>query len=597
MTATATKLWHPRRPLDERAAAELAASTNLPPVFASLLVARGYATLDDARAFLKPKLEGLHDPYALRDMDRAVERVRRAIRDGETILVHGDYDVDGIASAALLTRTLRALGAKAHAFVPNRFLHGYDLGQGGLDAASTIKASLIVTSDCGTLAHDAVGRARTLGIDVVVTDHHAPGATLPSAIAVVNPNRADCTYPNKALCGAGVAFKLCEALWSAASMPRQDLLWHLDLVALATVADLVPLTGENRVLTRYGLKVLRQSRNAGLRAIMAAASLDPAHVEAGTVGHVIAPRINAAGRVRDGRWALELLLTESPAKAAELAAALEEHNRERRELDRRTLDEALDELARDFDPLRDHSVVLAREGWHPGVIGIVASRIVERVHRPTILIALRGDEPARGSGRSIRGFDLVGALRECAPLLDRFGGHRAAAGLDLRADRVGALRAALNEHAHATLAPQDLVPRIAYDVELPLAAATPELMRLLRHVGPFGMGNPAPVFLVRGARVAEAPRPLGATGEHARLVLTQGEATLPAVGFRLGQRLCEPGACDAPIDVALQLQVDHWRGHARIEAKLLDFKPSAISLQPSAVAIPAMPGMPLLAAS
>ena len=582
MTATATKLWHPRRPLDERAAVALAASTNLPPVFASLLVARGYTSLDDARAFLKPKLEGLHDPHLLRDMDRAVERVRRAIRDGETILVHGDYDVDGIASAALLTRTLRALGGKAHAFVPNRFLHGYDLGQGGLDAATTIRASLIVTSDCGTLAHDAVERARSLSIDVVVTDHHAPGPTLPAAVAVVNPNRADCTYANKGLCGAGVAFKLCEALWAAASMPREALLWQLDLVALATVADLVPLTGENRVLTRYGLKVLRQSQNVGLRAIMASASLDPAHVDAGAVGHVIAPRINAAGRVRDGRWALELLLTESPAKAAELAAALEEHNRERRDLDRRTLDEALDDLARVYDPSRDHTVVLAREGWHPGVIGIVASRIVERIHRPTILIALRGEEPARGSGRSIRGFDLVGALRACAPLLDRFGGHRAAAGLDVRADRVDALRAAFEQHARATLAAEDLVPRIAYDVELPLADATPELIRLLRHVGPFGMGNPAPVFLVRGARVAEAPRPLGTSGEHVRLTLTQGEATLPAVGFRLGQRLCEPGACDGPIDVALQLQVDHWRGHARIEAKILEFKPSAISLQPSA---------------
>ncbi|HEX6588912.1 MAG TPA: single-stranded-DNA-specific exonuclease RecJ [Longimicrobiales bacterium] len=575
----ATKLWHPRTgaPLDPGAVADLAGATSLPDAFAALLVARGHVTADAARAFLKPSLDELHDPHRLRDMDRAVERVRRAIRAGETILVHGDYDVDGVASAALLTRVLLRLGAKVHAFVPNRFLHGYDFSQGGLDVAQNVGARLVVTCDCGTLAHATIARAKQAGIDVVVTDHHAPGDTLPAAVAVVNPNRPDCEYPNKGLCGAGVAFKLCEALWADAGLPREELLWHLDLVALATIADLMPLTGENRALARFGIRVMRRTRNAGLRAIMAAAALRPEHVEAGSIGHVIAPRINAAGRVRDARWALELLLTDSAPKAAELAAALEEHNQERRDLDRRTLAEALEELdAKRFDATRDYAVVLARDGWHPGVIGIVASRIVERIHRPTVLVALRGGDAGRGSGRSIKGFDLVGALRACAPLLDRFGGHRMAAGLDMQPDRVDEFRAALNDHARATLTPGDLAARAPYDIELPLSAATPELLRLMRHLGPFGVGNPAPVFLLRGVQVPAPPRPLGAHGDHARVVLHADGATLPAVGFRLGARLCAPGACDAPIDALVQLQWDDWRGDGRIEAKLLDFRPAAL---------------------
>ncbi|HUF12427.1 MAG TPA: single-stranded-DNA-specific exonuclease RecJ [Longimicrobiales bacterium] len=574
-TASATKHWRPRSstPPDPGAIAELAAATGLPEPFCSLLVARGHSSLDDARAFLKPSLDCLLDPFLMRDMDRAVERIQRAIRDRETILVHGDYDVDGICSAALYTRVLRRLGARAEAFAPNRFLHGYDLGQGGVDAAAAIGARLLLTSDCGTLAHAAIERARAVGIDVVVTDHHAPGDTLPDAVAVVNPNRVDCDYPTKGLSGTGVAFKLCEALWGAAGLPREELLWHLDLVALATIADLVPLTGENRVLARFGLRVLRDTRNPGLRAVMAAAGLDPARVDAGTVGHVIGPRLNAAGRVRDARWALDLLLTDSASRAAELAAGLEDDNRERRDLDRRTLREALDELdASGFDAERDFAVVLAREDWHPGVIGIVASRIAERVHRPAVLIALRGGAAGRGSGRSIRGFDLVDGLRACASMLDRFGGHRAAAGLDIQPDRVDEFRDALNRHARASLTPADLTPSVIYDVELGLDEATPELVRLLRHLGPFGKGNPAPVFLVRGVRVPDPPRALGTGGDHARLTLTSDGAALLAVGFRIGARLCEPGACDGPLDVVLQLQVDHWRGEERLEARLLDVR-------------------------
>lgn len=591
LTAAATKPWRPRSTVSPDAAGEMARATGLPLPFCSLLASRGHASVEGARAFLKPRLDDLLDPFLLRDMDRAVERIRTAIRAGETILVHGDYDVDGVCSAALFTRVLRRLGARVEPFVPNRFLHGYDLGDGGLDAAAKAGATLLLTGDCGVLAHDAIERARGAGIDVVVTDHHRPGPTLPAAVAVVNPNRSDCGYPERSLSGTGVAFKVCEALWEAAGQPREELLWHLDLVALATVADLVPLTGENRILTRYGLRVLRETRNPGLRALMAAASLDPSAVDAGAVGHVIGPRINAAGRVRDARWALGLLLTDDEARAARGAQALEEHNRERRDIDRRTLGQALDQLERSgFDESRDYAVVLAGADWHPGVIGIVASRIVERIHRPTVLIALRAGEAARGSGRSIRPFDLVGGLAACAPLLDRFGGHRAAAGLDIQPDRIDEFRMALNDHAREALGDADLRPDVTVDVALPIADATPEFADLLRHVGPFGSGNPTPVFVARGVRVAAPPRTMGPDGEHARLVLgdaADDAARLPAVAFRMGARLSEPGACDGPLDVAYQLRHDTWRGERRLEARIVDFRPAREAHAPVAARHPA----------
>jgi single-stranded-DNA-specific exonuclease len=545
---------------------------DLPPSLCAVLAVRGLGNPDDARRHLRPLLDHLHPPAALAGIDVAAERVRAAIRRGETILVHGDYDVDGVCAAALYTRFLRRLGARVEAFVPHRLRDGYDVGRAGLRRAEEVGASLLLTADCGTVAHEALRRAADAGLDVVVTDHHTPGGTLPPAVAVVNPNRRDCAYPEKGLCGAGVAFKLCSLLASDAGLSLEDLVWYLDLVAVATVADLVPLEGENRVLTRFGLRVLRQTRNPGLRALLAVCGLTGTEVGAGQVGFVLGPRINAAGRVGDADEALRLLLTDDPARAEELAEGLEDHNRRRQEEDRRTLDEAVELLERDFDPRTDHAVVLASEGWHPGVIGIVASRVVERVHRPTVLVALEGAK-GRGSARSIPGFDLYEAVAACAPHLERFGGHRQAAGMDLRRDAVPAFRRAFLAAAARRLeASELLVPRLGIDLELPLEEMSLALADILRHLGPHGIGNPRPVFLARDLQIAGAPRTVGKG--HLKLRLARDGALLQAIGFGMAERLAATAKEGESVDAVFQLQVNEYRGRRTPQARLLDLRPT-----------------------
>ncbi len=573
LLARAPRSWIRRTVSEGDVARELAAVLGLPLPVCRLLESRGHRSDEAARRFLRPRIEHLHDPRALAGLDAAVDRLRTALRRGETILVHGDYDVDGVASAALFTRVLRELGGRAEAFVPHRTRDGYDLGDAGLERAREVGASVLLTADCGIVAHDAVARARRGGLDVIVTDHHTPAATLPDALAVVNPNRPDCAYPEKGLCGAGVAFKVCQALVADAGGDEERLLWHLDLVGLATIADLVPLRGENRVFAHYGLKVLGASRKPGVRALVAAAGLgDRDRLAAGQVSHVLAPRINAAGRLGEAAWGLQLLLTESEGEARALAQRLEEVNRERRDVDRATLSEAMTTLERSFDPDADFGVVLAGEGWHPGVIGIVASRVVERIHRPTALVALNGAETARGSARSIRGFDLYGAIHRCGEHLERYGGHRQAAGFDVRPNRVDAFRAAFNARSREMLDSVVPVPVVEFDDELSLGTATPELCRMLAYLGPFGVGNPSPVFVARGVRLGREPRRVG--GSHLSMELADGPVRLRAIGFGLAERFTPAELAGVPLDVAFRLEADEYRGGGAIQAKLVDVDPS-----------------------
>lgn len=532
---------------------ELGTALGLPSPLCRLLGVRGYADEVSAKQFLKPRLERLHDPFLLAGMDTAVDRVRRAIRGGETILIHGDYDVDGICGAALYTRMLSTLGARIQAFVPHRLRDGYDLTIAGVQAAAEAGASLILTVDCGTVAHDAVTAAAAAGIDVVVTDHHTPGSALPPALAVINPNRPDCPYPDKGLAGVGVAFKLCQALAAAEGLNPAELWPVLDLVAVATIGDLTPLTGENRILARFGLRLLRQTRNPGLRALLQTANIDLSDpISAGQVSHVLAPRINAAGRIGDAARAVELLVTADEAEADRLAQDLEQQNEMRRAMDREMLVQAVDILERDYDPSRDYAIVLAARGWHPGVIGIVASRVVELTHRPTVLIAIDDDGRARGSARSIPRFHLYEGIRACAHLLERFGGHRQAAGLEIRPERIPELRAALNAHARDVLDPEDLEPRLRIDLDVHLSEITTKLFALMRHFGPFGIGNPTPVFGVRDVRVARPPRTVGAG--HARLVLEQNGARLQAIGFGMADRIAALEPLRNRLDVVFHLQ-------------------------------------------
>ena len=550
----------------------LARALSLPEPLCRLLAVRGHTTPEAARAFLRPSLSRLHDPSELTDLDRAVARLQTALDTDETVFVHGDYDVDGMCAAALYTLVLRRLGGRVVPFVPHRMRDGYDLGPSGVARAQEAGAGLILTADCGIVAHEAVEAARAAGLDVIVTDHHTPSDTLPAAVAVVDPKRADCDYPNPELSGTGVAYKVALALARERGVSADEIHYTLDLVALATVADVMPLAGENRILTRYGLRVLEETRNPGLRALRAVAGLADRPVTAGHLGFVLAPRLNAVGRLEDAAAGLRLLLA-GDGDAEGLAGELEAANTRRRAVDREILDQALEALD-GYDPGRDRGVVLAGEGWHPGVIGIVASRVVERIHRPTVLVAVEaGKAVARGSARSIPGFDLFDAIRACGEHLERFGGHRAAAGFDIRTDRIAAFRAAFADAARERL-PEPPVPEQRIDLELELAEVTPELVRYMAYAAPFGVGNPTPVFALRGVQV-DGVRLVGADRSHLKLRLTDGGASLPAIGFRMAESHGAIARSGAPLDAAVKLEEDEWRGRRRIQAKLVDLRPAA----------------------
>jgi len=558
--------WRVEPPPEESVATALATGLGVPLPFARLLAQRGYADVAAARRFLKPSRDDLADPLLLPDVDLAVERLLTAVRRGETVLVHGDYDVDGQCSTAIMTRTLRRLGAHAVPFVPHRLRDGYDLSAAGVEAAATARAGLILALDCGTTAVEAVASARERGIDVIVVDHHLPGPALPDALAFVNPKRPESTYPYPELCGAGLAWKLSLALHRAAT-GEDAFAWHLlDLAALATVADLVPLTGENRIIVRYGLRVLQATRWPGLRALIAAAGLADKPIRAGQVAFVLGPRINAVGRVGDANDGLRLLLTDEPAEGERLAGQLERQNAERQALDQRTLEEALEALEGAYDPGRDVGVVIARDGWHPGVIGIVASRVVERIARPTFLVALDGDV-GKGSGRSVPRCDLHAALSRCAAHLERWGGHRMAAGLTVRRGQLDAFREAFNAACAEQVRPEDLVPTQRVDAVLRLGDITGEFERLVRALEPTGMGNPGPVFGLEHVALAGV-RPIGE--RHVRFVLEDGSARLRTVAWGLREEVERvAGAGASRLRAAVRLDRDTFLGQETVEGRLV----------------------------
>lgn len=560
--------WELAPAVDEAAAAELAAALNLPTAMGRILLARGIHEADEAKQLLRPLLTHLKAPSVLVDLDKAVDRIRFAIQRGETVFVHGDYDVDGICAAALLTRWIRRLGGTVVPFVPHRIRDGYDLSSAGIERAVAAGAGLLVTVDCGIVAHEAVNQAIHAGLEVIVTDHHTPGSELPAAHAVVNPNRADDTSDSGTLCGAAVSFKLCQALAERAGVAFEELIPDLDLVALATVADLVPLRDENRVITRYGLRAMAQTTKVGLRALLDVCGLQGRTLDAGQLGFQVAPRINAVGRMGDANDALELLLTDDPAEARRLAAHLDRLNTERKEEDERTLEAAFDQLASSFDPARDFGVVLAGEGWHPGVIGIVASRVVERIHRPVVMIALDG-EKGRGSARSIPGFDLLGAIAQNRELLGRFGGHRQAAGLDLTLSNLGAFREGFNRACRAELEGQELIPRLRGELDLSPSDATLDLADLAEYLGPHGMGNPRPVFVARGVTVVSA-REVGRG--HLKVELSDETGRCEGIGFGLVERLDPTRIVGSQMDALFRLKVNEYRGHRSPQMMLLDLR-------------------------
>lgn len=542
----------------------------LPREVCRLLARRGHRTPDSARRFLRPRFGHLHPPGLLPDLERAVERIEEALGSGERILVHGDYDADGMTAAALLTRGLETLGADVDAFVPHRTREGYDLGARGLEVADELGAGLIVTADCGVSAVDAVREAGAAGRDVVITDHHRPPARLPDAVAVVNPSREESRYPFAGLAGVGVAFKLLAALYGRAGRPGETLNQHLDLVAIGTVADMVPLVEENRIFARAGLRALRQTLKPGLRALLERAGLESGDLTAADVSFRVAPRLNSVGRVGEAATGLRLLLTENEETARRLAGRLEETNRERRRQDRAVQAEAEALLAERYDPAADRAVVLWDDGWHPGVIGVAASRLVEEIYRPVVLVSLDG-EMGRGSGRSIDGFHLHRALEECAPLLERYGGHRMAAGLEIRRSQLPAFTQRLQEVARRELDAGDLEPELELDLDLPLERADGDFHRFLAHLGPFGAENPRPVLVSRGVAF-EDPSAVGREGRHLKVGLRGASGgRLGSIGFGMGDRL-EEARSEGRFDVAYELVEDRYRGRARLQARLRDFR-------------------------
>ena len=540
----------------------------LPEPVCALLVGRGLSDPETAKRYLRPRLEQLQPPAMMFDLPRAVERIAHAVRQGETIFVHGDYDVDGMSSTALLTRVLRGCGA-THVvpFVPNRLTDGYDLGPAGVAAAIGAQATLVITCDCGTSAHTAVDALNAAGIDVIITDHHLPGGPLPKAYAVCNPRREESAASDQDLAAVGVVFKISLALCDAFGLSPALAHRQLDLVALATIADVAPLRGENRLMVRYGLKLLDETTHPGLRALLRSSGLEGKPLTAGRVGFVLAPRLNAAGRIADAKLGLRLLLCEREDEANVIARELEELNRARQELDRAVLDDAQRQL--DRPEMRDrYAFVLAQEGWHAGVIGIVASRIVEQTARPAVLIAIEG-AVGKGSGRSISPFDLHAALGACASHFVRFGGHRAAAGLTMDASRIPAFAEQFDAVARARLSEADLVPELRIDLEIPISQVGEDLDKLIRHFEPFGIGNPAPVFRATGARLATAPRRIGTDG--LRLSLENGGSALEAVGWGLAPRAASLDVA-RPIDLAFRIERDEYRGVSKLQLKIADFR-------------------------
>jgi single-stranded-DNA-specific exonuclease len=540
---------------------------------ARVLAGRGQTAPGAGSAFLAAGLRDLPDPESLSGIRPAVQRLVQAIDAGELILVHGDYDVDGITGTALLVETLEACGARVKSHIPLRLRDGYGLSAAALRQAAHDGVTVVLSVDCGVSAVAEARLARELGLDLIITDHHQPPEPLPDALAIVDPQLPGETFPGRELAGVGVAFCLLVALRKTLRAAGRfdgngepDLRRGLDLVALGTVADLVPLTGINRILVRSGLALLEQDRRPGLKELRAVAGVR--RMNAGAVGFQLAPRLNAAGRLEDAGRGVDLLLDRGQGQAPELARQLDRFNQERRRIEETTLQQAIAVLERDGDP-GCHAIVLADERWHSGVIGIVASRLVERYHRPTVLIALDGAQgKGKGSARSIRGFHVYRALAACSDHLDGYGGHEFAAGLSLSAAAMDDFRRAFEACARQTLAPADLIPELGHDGEVLIEELGTAAVEDLERLAPFGVGNPEPAFVLRGV-IARQVRTLG--GVHLKFLAQQDGYSLPCIAWRMTERR---ELLDGPVDVLVHPEFNEWRGGRELQLRVRDLRPA-----------------------
>jgi single-stranded-DNA-specific exonuclease len=569
--STVAPRWDPCA-CDEAAASELAAVLGIAPVVARLLCQRGLGDPDIAGRFLTPRLEHLHDPMALADMGLAIDRILTAIAGRERIAIHGDYDVDGITSTVILRRTLELLGGDVVHFIPERLKDGYGLQPVAIERLHADGVSLIISVDCGIRGVEAARRAKELAVDLIITDHHEPDSVLPPALAIINPKRSDCSYPDKNLAGVGVALKVVQALCRRTAHDNW-LPGFIKIAAIGTLADVVPLVGENRVIAKLGLDLLTKGpHKVGLRSLLDIAGLTGKTIDSYHISFMVAPRVNAAGRMSTPDIATRLLLATDEARGDEtraLAQQLDVENIRRREEEADIVAAARKIVQTDPEVGARSVLVVAGEGWHRGVIGIVASKLVDAFHRPAIVISIEGDM-AQGSCRSIPGFDMLGALERCADRLIRFGGHRQAAGLTLEASQVRAFRAAVNDVADETLGPDDLMPRLRIDADLGFKEITGGIAAAIASLAPFGAGNPRPVFAARGVQIVDGPRTL--KERHLKMTLRQDGRIFRAIAWRAAERADYLEQHRGAVDVAFSLDQNQYNGETYVELMLADVR-------------------------
>ena len=554
---------------------QLQQSLNVDEAIATLLVQRGIETFEDAKHFFRPSLEHLHNPYLMKDMDKAVTRILQAIEDGENILVYGDYDVDGTTSVALMSSYLKTKTANVATYIPDRYDEGYGVSYKGIDFADDNDFSLIVALDCGIKAIDKIDYAKEKGIDFIICDHHRPGNQVPNAVAVLDPKQEDCNYPYKELCGCGVGFKLIQALAEKFDQTLDDLIPYLDLVATAIGADIVPITGENRVLAYFGLQVINAQPRAGFKAIINQIKKDELTIT--DVVFIIAPRINAAGRMKHGQYAVDLLTENNLQTAIQYAEEIEAFNTDRREADQSITQEAL-ELIKSENEENRLTTVVYQDHWHKGVIGIVASRLIETYYRPTLVFTKSGDKLA-ASARSVSGFDVYNALQGCAEHIEQFGGHKYAAGLTLKEENYEAFKQAFEDEVSKTIDKNLLTPEIKVDMQIDLAEIDDKFWRIIKQFAPFGPGNMTPIFMTDNLKDTGYGKCVGEDKTHLRFTATQSNLVTErsrspkfvCIGFNLGEKL-ELIKNKQPFSAVYSVDENHWQGNVSLQLKIRDIK-------------------------
>jgi single-stranded-DNA-specific exonuclease len=560
--------WTIKPKPEQEAIDQLSEALGVENLVAQLLIQRGITNFEEAKAFFRPELTHLHDPFLMKDMDKAVQRIEQAITKGENMLVYGDYDVDGTTSVALMSSFLMETYPNVATYIPDRYLEGYGISFQGIDFAADNDVSLMIALDCGIKAIDQIKYAKEKGIDVIVCDHHRPGQQLPEAVAVLDPKQEDCEYPYKELCGCGVGFKLIQALASKQGKTINDLMPYLDLVATAIAADIVPITGENRVLAHYGLQVINEHPRTGIKALIDQTKKRELTIT--DVVFIIAPRINAAGRMKHGQHAVTLLSETNFAQAQQYAAEIELFNTERRSLDQEITQEALVQIQENQEEDKFTSVVY-NENWHKGVIGIVASRLTETYYRPTLVFTKSGDKLA-ASARSVKGFDIYNALEGCSDCLEQFGGHMYAAGLTLLEEQYEAFKNQFEKVVSETIDPKLLQPEIAVDAKIAINQITPKLMRILKQFAPFGPGNMTPIFMAEGLKDTGYARGVGEDEKHLKCSVYQpGSNPIGAIGFNLGDKLNVVKRIK-PFDAVFSLDENEWNGTVSLQLKLRDIR-------------------------